>query len=153
MTWHFRECGLDNVWLLDGYIIHDTPYGEGVSFVDSAGLHRRIATVIVENAPPMNGAEFRFLREQLDLGQRELALKIGATEQTLRLWEKHRDEPVPGTADRLLRALYREHVDGKVAVRRMLSRLARAGAPGRQDIVLTRAGRSWRLSAKTPVAA
>ena len=153
MTYHYLDCGLDNVWLLDGYEVHDTPYGEGTSIADVAGLQLRIGKMIIECASPLNGAEFRFLREELELGQRELALEIGATEQTLRLWEKHRDKPVPGTADRLMRALYREHIDGKVEVRRMLDRLARAGAPARQDIVLTRAGRSWRLSAKTPVAA
>jgi len=36
--YHYRECGLDNVWLLNGYELHDTPYGKGVSFVDVEGL-------------------------------------------------------------------------------------------------------------------
>ena len=27
--YHYRECGLRNVWLANGYDEHDTPYGPG----------------------------------------------------------------------------------------------------------------------------
>jgi DNA-binding XRE family transcriptional regulator len=56
--------------------------------------------------------------------QRDLAAVIGSTEQTLRLWEKHRERPMPRTADRLLRALYSDYSCGDGSVRHMLERLA-----------------------------
>ena len=153
MTHHYLESGLDNVYLLDGYRLHDTPYGEGVSIEDTAGLNRRIGKMLVVSAPVLNGAELRFLRKEMDLGQRDLALEIGASEQTLRLWEKHRDKAIPGTADRIVRAMYIEHVDGKVAVRHMLDRLVNLEVDVRRDIRLARAQRSWRIQASTPILA
>jgi transcriptional regulator with XRE-family HTH domain len=73
---------------------------------------------------PLNGAELRFLRLEMDTTQKDLAGMLGTTEQTLRLWEKNRTKSINGTADRLLRALYADYVGGKGSVRRMLKRLA-----------------------------
>jgi putative transcriptional regulator len=60
----------------------------------------------------------------MDQTQRDLAGILGSTEQTLRLWEKARRKAMPTTADRLLRALYAEFLNGNSSVRRMLKRLA-----------------------------
>jgi transcriptional regulator with XRE-family HTH domain len=79
---------------------------------------------LVARPIPLNGAEVRFLRTEMELTQRDLAGIIGATEQTLRLWEKNRGKFIPGTADRLLRALYSEFIGGDVHIRKMLERLA-----------------------------
>ena len=29
--YHYRECGLRNVWLANGFDEHDTPYGPGIA--------------------------------------------------------------------------------------------------------------------------
>ncbi|TWB90452.1 DNA-binding transcriptional regulator YiaG [Bradyrhizobium macuxiense] len=122
--YHYTESGLDNIYLLDGFTIHKTPYGEGVAIQNTAGLHKAIGKYLVARPIPLNGAEVRFLRTEMELTQRDLAGIIGATEQTLRLWEKNRGKFIPGTADRLLRALYSEFVGGDVHIRKMLERLA-----------------------------
>ena len=31
--YHYRECGLRNVWLANGFEQHETPYGPGVAEV------------------------------------------------------------------------------------------------------------------------
>ncbi|SFJ85498.1 transcriptional regulator [Bradyrhizobium sp. Gha] len=121
---HYTESGLDNIYLVDGFTIHKTPYGEGVSIQNAAALHKAIGKHLVARPIPLNGAEVRFLRTEMELTQRDLAGIIGATEQTLRLWEKNRGKFIPGTADRLLRALYSEFVGGDVHIRQMLERLA-----------------------------
>src|SRR6516165_7388090 len=97
-TYRYTESGLDNVYLAGGFTIHKTPYGEGVSIQNTEGLHRAIGKWLVSKPAPLNGAELRFLRTELELGQRNLAGILATTEQTLRLWEKHRSKPITGAA-------------------------------------------------------
>jgi putative transcriptional regulator len=122
--YQYKESGLDNVYLENGYQIHSTSYGEGVSIKDSEGLHRVIGRWLISLPKPLNGAELRFLRLEMEATQRHLAGIIGATEQTLRLWEKHRKKAIPGPADRLLRSLYAEFLGGDGSIKRMLEKLA-----------------------------
>ena len=122
--YQYKESGLDNVYLENGYRIHKTPYGEGVSILDSEGLHKVIGQGLVNIQKPLNGAELRFLRLEMDTTQKDLAAMLGTTEQTLRLWEKHRTKSLPGSSDRLLRTLYSDYIGGKGSVRRILKRLS-----------------------------
>ena len=124
MTYHYTESGLDNVYLIDGYTVHKTPYGKGVSIQNTEGLHRAIGKWLITQPRPLNGAELRFIRTEMELTQRALAGIIGAEEQTLRLWEKKRDKFMPATAERLLRALYSEALGNNVQIKRMLEKLA-----------------------------
>ena len=124
MTYHYKESGLDNVYLIDGYTIHETPYGKGVSIKNTAALHKAIGKWLIALPRPFNGAELRFIRSEMELTQRALAGIIGTEEQTLRLWEKKRDKFMPSTADRLLRAVYSEFLGNNVQIRRMLEKLA-----------------------------
>ena len=38
--YHYTECGLTNVWLVNGFIRHRTPYGKRVAIENGDGLHR-----------------------------------------------------------------------------------------------------------------
>ncbi len=122
--YHYVESGLDNVFLENGYTPHKTAYGKGVSIQNTKGLHRAIGKWLIRQPSPLNGAELRFLRLEMEQTQRNLAAVLGTTEQSLRLWEKHRNKALPGPADRLLRALYADYSFGDGHVRRMLERLA-----------------------------
>jgi putative transcriptional regulator len=124
MTYHYTESGLDDVYLLDGYTIHETPYGKGVSIQNTDGLHKAIGKWLIAQPRPLNGAELRFIRTEMELTQRALAGIIGAEEQTLRLWEKNRKKFMPSTAERLLRAIYSEFLGNNVHIKRMLEKLA-----------------------------
>ena len=124
MAYHYTDSGLDNVWLVNGYIEHETPYGPGISIQDTAGLHRAIGEWLVETPKPLNGAELRFIRLEMELTQRDLAGILGAEEQAVRRWEKARTKPINGPVDRLLRALYSEYLNGDGAVRKIVDRLA-----------------------------
>ena len=124
MTYHYTESGLDNIYLENGFTISSTPYGEGVSILDTEGLHKAIGRWLVAVPKALNGAELRFLRLEMETTQRHLAALLGTTEQSLRLWERHRTKAIPGSADRLLRALYKESIGDDPSVRRILKRLA-----------------------------
>lgn len=75
--------------------------------------------------------------------QRDLAGILGATEQTLRLWEKGRAKPLPGSADRLLRVLYNEFIGGDGEVRRMLLRLVESDLKDVSPLHLREEGNCW----------
>jgi putative transcriptional regulator len=145
MSYQYKESGLDNVYLEDGYHIHDTPYGKGVSIQDTEGLHRAIGKWLITQPKPINGAELRFLRLEMESTQRDLAAIIGATEQTFRLWEKNRKKKIPGTADRLIRAIYAEYTGGDGKIRRMLERLAELDQMGNTAACFGKANNNhWR---------
>jgi putative transcriptional regulator len=92
--------------------------------VNTEGLHKAIGRWLISLPKPLNGAELRFLRLELDTTQRNLAAILGTKEQTLSLSERHRKKAMPGPADRLLRALYADYIKADGSVRAMLDRLA-----------------------------
>jgi DNA-binding transcriptional regulator YiaG len=84
---HYTESGLRNVWLANGYKVLKTAYGQGVSFGNLEGLHREIGRWLCAYRPRLAGAEFRFLRHELDLSQAALAARRGNDAQSVALWE------------------------------------------------------------------
>lgn len=116
----YTGCGLRNVWLQNGYAMKQTPHGKAVAIQDVEGLHRVLAKTITRK-PRLTGAEFRFVRKELDLSQAALARMFGCEAQTIALWEKNKVR-VPKLADRMLRLIYREHVEGNVKIREMIER-------------------------------
>jgi putative transcriptional regulator len=118
------DSGLDNVYLLNGFTIHQTKYGQGVSIEDTDGLHRMIGRWLIDLPKPLTGAELRFLRLEMELSQARLAAILGSSEQNVRHWEKVRDQALQGPADRMVRALYNEYIGGDDSLRHMVDRLA-----------------------------
>ena len=143
MTYRYEESGLGNVILLNGFARHATAYGETVAVDDVEGLHEIIAASLVRQAAPLNGAELRFLRRQLEVSQKSLAQMIGVEEQALARWEKARDRDISGMADRLVRLLYREHAEGSASLRDMIARLAATEASRHRDLRLMESGGRW----------
>lgn len=119
--YHYRECGLRNVWLANGYDEHETPYGPGVAFHDVEGLHRTIARGLIAKGGKLNGTELRFLRQEMGLSQAKLATMLGNDAQSIALWEKRGTQPK--MADRFIRAIYREQQEGNAHIRELIERL------------------------------
>jgi DNA-binding transcriptional regulator YiaG len=147
MTHHYTDSGLDNVYLENGYTIHQTPYGEGVSIENVEGLHRAIGQWLVSLPKPLNGAECRFLRLEMSMSQRDLAGSLGLEEQAVRRWEKNRDGHFNGAADRLLRILYVAYCDENSIVRELVERLNQLDQIEHADACFTDSGAGWRLAA------
>lgn len=121
--YHYTDSGLDNVFLANGFTekkIGDDVY---VSIQDIDGLHKAIGLNIVNNSPRLTAREIRFLRVELDMAQTHLAHLFDVSESTVRNWESGRVE-ISGAADRLLRVLYREHVEVDGEIREMVERIS-----------------------------
>ncbi len=103
---HYRECGLDDVYLVSGYDLVPADDGtEDLVVQDIEGLHHAIAECLVTERKMLTGKEFAFLRRHLEMTQPELAIELGATVQSLYRWESEQSR-VPGTADTALRFIY-----------------------------------------------
>lgn len=122
-TYHYKACGLDNVYLMNGFYFEETEYGIVTSFEDIEGLHAVIAHRLVNHDHELSGKEFRFLRKELELSQKEVARLLGCGEQQIGRWERG-ENTVAGAADRLVRVLYQENYSKNPHVRNLLERIA-----------------------------
>ena len=104
--YHYRESGLSNVYLVNGYREIETSYGRGVSIEDVEGLHMAIAHALIEEKPSLTGPEVRFIRKLLELTQTQLAQLLGVEDQSVRRWEKL--PRVPKQADHGIRLVFRD---------------------------------------------
>lgn len=142
---HYLECGLPDVWLVNGYQPLSTPYGDGVAVENVEALHRAIAMHLVQRAEPLTGAEFRFLRIELDLSQARLAAYFGNDAQSVALWEKR--GKIPAWADRFLRAIYRERIEGAAHIEEIVARLNSDAPPSPPRAVFEETEAGWRAAA------
>lgn len=104
--YHFTDGGLRNVWLKNGYVERETPYGRAVSFHDLDGLIKVICIALSQKPGKLTGAEFRYLRNGLLLSQKALGQLMGCSEQAVAKWEKQ--GRIPKAEDFLLRLIYKE---------------------------------------------
>jgi DNA-binding transcriptional regulator YiaG len=104
--YHYVQCGLDNVWLSNGFNIEATPYGDAVSIDNAEELDRAIAKYLTEKPDPLTGPEVRFLRVMLDMSQKRLGGLLGKEAQTVAIWEK--SERVKDEVDFFVRHIYRQ---------------------------------------------
>lgn len=105
--YHYLGCGLQNVYLQNGYELKQSPYGESVVIHDLEGLHDALGQMIVSSTVTLSGEEFRFLRIELELSQGTLGELLGCDEQSVARWEKGKSK-VNAPAERLLRRLYED---------------------------------------------
>ena len=119
----YTLCGLDNVYLNNGYVVKDSPYGETVSIQDIKGLHKAIGLSIIESPNPLTAKEIKFLRKEMDWSQKALAEMLDVKEVTVRKWENGTNT-ISGTADRLLRVLYKECVDENSSIKVLIEKIA-----------------------------
>jgi DNA-binding transcriptional regulator YiaG len=103
--YHYTLCGLDNVWLENGYQVKETSYGQGVSVHDVEGLHETIAYNVIMKSKRLTAQEIKYLRKEISLSQVGLALALGVSENTIRGWENSRTK-ISSTANRFIRVLY-----------------------------------------------
>ncbi len=101
--YHYAECGLDNIYLLNGVKITKLEDGGEEIFIhDIHGLHKAISKILIFKKGLLKGGEIKFMRTMLDLSQNKLAALIGCRYQQILLWEKDKNK-ISKPADRLLR--------------------------------------------------
>jgi len=140
--YHYKECGLNNIYLANGVTIKETPYGQSTSIHDIDGLHRAIGLHIANTKGVLNGSEIKFLRHEMDLSQAMLASLLRTTEQTLARWEKGKTH-IQGPAQALLTALYKEGVTGDGALAEHLKFLAQLDAEAHKELCLSYSNSEW----------
>lgn len=112
---HYRECGLDNVYLANGWRYEETPIGKFLEIKDVPELFAALARHIVEQRDRPNGKQLRYLRQYLNLTQADLGKLLGLTDQQVARWEKDTSKIEPAVF-RLLGLLVRERLGVKVNV-------------------------------------
>jgi len=123
---HYTASGLDYVYLVNGFSIENDPdYGRIVTIDMPDDLHKAIGLHIVTQKRPLTGAEFRFLRKQMKLTQKELAADYfgGADVQTIANYEK--GKKIPPASDQLMRmnfALWLIPADARAAVMKEIAK-------------------------------
>lgn len=143
--YHYLESGLPNIWLANGFALHKTEYGEGVSIDDVEGLHKVIGLDLAERRPRLTGAQFRFLRKELGLSQAKLAKLWGYESQAIALWEKR--GRVPMIADRFIRAYYLEVERGNANIVELIEKLNDTDVREDGSLVFEDTAKGWRAKA------
>lgn len=139
--YHYRECGLRNVYLANGYREVKTSHGQGVAIEDVRGLHEAIARALVTTSPALSGAEVRFVRKFLDLTQGRLAELLGVEEQSVRRWEGL--ARLPRQAERSIRLVFRDLLrEMEPPLPELVARIAKARRPSREEY--RHRARGWR---------
>ena len=141
---HYTECGLDDVYLVSGYEIEKTPYGEGLTIKNLDQLHKAIGYYLAQRKKTLSGKELRFLRKQMNLTQSELGSLTGLSSQQVARWEKGESE-ISGPADVLVRALFIQHTGGKLDLQGLAKRLDEIDAPINERINFEKTDKGWKL--------
>lgn len=149
--YQYLGCGLDNIHLRNGYEMRRTESGSEVVWIDDVkGLHRAIAQCVCDLARPLSAKEFKFLRKELDLSQRQVATMLCIDEQTVSLWERG-NSPINPAAEMLLRLLMKETLSGNAEVKGALERLCEIDRKEREGAVpsleFEMRQHDWRLAA------
>ena len=143
-THHYRECGLTNIHLLNGFTCKETRHGRVVSIQDMDGLHRAIGTHLAKEKRALTGAELRFFRIELGLSQTMLGMLLGKTGQSVARWEKGQSR-IDATADRVVRLLYTQQTGVNEDIRSALQELAALDDFAEEEICFEDTDEGWRL--------
>ncbi|WP_213362240.1 helix-turn-helix domain-containing protein [Brachymonas denitrificans] len=138
----YKDGGLRNVWLANGYEVRMTRFGEAVAIHDQEGLTKAVCLALTKKPSHMTGAEFRYVRSAGMLAsQSALGHLLDVDAQTVARWEK--DCKVPRWADKLLRLLYAAHAEGNVPIRRVMERTNQVERLVNQKIVIQESRKGW----------
>ena len=143
-THHYRECGLNHIYLLNGFTYRETRHGRAVSIQDMDGLHRAIGTHLAKEKRALTGAELRFFRIELGLSQTMLGMLLGKSGQTVARWEKGQSR-IDATADRVVRLLYTRETGGNEDIRSALQELAALGDFVEEEVCFEETNEGWQL--------
>lgn len=121
--YHFQDCGLDYIWLCNGFEYRDTPRGRMVKIRNLDGLHAAIGRWVVNNPNKLRGQEVRFLRSMLGVSQEGLGDLLRQSRATVARWEGNRNKAIPPGSDHWLRVVYTKKAEGDFAVCKLIDLL------------------------------
>lgn len=107
--YQYVESSLDNV-VLSGINVYEC-CGEVMPEIKNVEkLHKLIALAIVKKSSLLSGKEFRFIRKQMLLKEKEIAAILGVSPVSVSRWEKE-NAKIGASNDRLIRMLYIQSVE------------------------------------------
>jgi transcriptional regulator with XRE-family HTH domain len=146
---HYTACGLDDVYLVNGFTREQIDGEDAVTIEDMDGLWNAIGLSLVCGRKALAPKEVRFLRSHMELTQAELGDMLRVTDQTVARWEKG-ETPISGPADLLLRVLFlaskcAQPEGGKMLdqLRSMLEELRDHDEPERPAPITFRHSKKW----------
>lgn len=104
----YRSCGLDDIYLLNGYTVEEHDGEEYVSVTRMDELHQAIGRHLVMCRKGLAPKEIRFLRNTMGLTQAQLAELLGNNAQSVARWEKG-ECAMQGDSEKLLRVIFIAH--------------------------------------------
>ncbi|MGO8068713.1 helix-turn-helix domain-containing protein [Rhizobium leguminosarum] len=102
---HYKDCGLDNIYLKNGFNVENHDGEQYLTVTDIDGLHKAIGMHIVLGRKAPSGQELRFIRNELGMSQSDLARVLDISDQSVARWEKGKCE-ANGAAVFALRLVY-----------------------------------------------
>jgi putative transcriptional regulator len=144
--YQYKECGLSNIYLANGYVERMTSRGRAVYVEDVEGLHKAIGLWLARDKKTLDGREARFLRLEMGLSQVALAVLLGKNEQSVARWEKKTllaDDGIPPESERMIRFLYLEFIGDNTPMREFLQALADLEFVDRVDTAFSETDAGW----------
>ena len=149
--YHYTECGLDNIYLMNGYNIEDVDGDQYVSIDSVDELWKAIGINLVTSKKMLSPKEIRFLRGQMEKTQAEIAALLRVEDQTVARWEKGKIK-LSGAADIAFRGLFLASRIAQPEGNEILSewletirRLVERDSPLSDDILFVQHGRTWEM--------
>ena len=143
---HYRACGLDNVFLRSGYEQKTRGDETYTSVQDADELHEAIAEHLTLRRKVLRGQEVRFLRKFLGLTQADLGDLLSLSDQSVARYEKDQ-VALEGPADRRLRVCVLGKITGAVDPLAMVEEIRQSDSVSSDDLVLERADDHWKVAA------
>lgn len=144
MIYHYRTCGLENIYLLNGFREIEYAGESAISIHDLSGLHRAITYSLVNKLESLSGREFRFLRVEMDLSQAALGKLFGVSDQAIAKWEKEQSR-ISTPAELLIRAYAEDKVlDHSGRVAELLEKLAKSDRKGIGKLEFHETNQGWK---------
>lgn len=145
----YKECGLDNIYLQNGFSIENVDGEETVSIHNVDGLWKAIGLSLVTTKKTLSPKEIRFLRNQMGKTQSELAKMLRVDDQTVARWEKRKSR-MDGPADLGLRMMFLnsdvaqpEGNEILIKIQETISNLVEKDAPVMEHIAFIRRKHEW----------
>lgn len=132
-SYHYKECGLDNVYLTNIDLRVCDACGTKVPRLRRMPeLHSTIARAVAMQPCPLRGQDIRFLRKQLGFSAKEWATLLRTDASTLSRWENDQQE-IGTQSDCLIRLLYfriRDEREGTLSKESVATAAAAVSAAG-----------------------
>jgi DNA-binding transcriptional regulator YiaG len=144
--YHYKACGLDDVYLENGFTFEPIDGELAISIQNIDGLHQAIAMHIALLDRAIKPREFRFLRKAMDFSQEHLAQQLAVDVQTVARYEKDQTA-IPAPTDLMLRMIYVLSVMPEAqqakALRDALDAVRHGGADQHGKVIFSRHNDLW----------